>query len=105
MIRLAFDDEILPFFWELLEGHIGRDLKMAAHLQQIVLRFQAVAGLPRFDHTARQCFGAIGQSAAIIDADDPAESTAGRASSHRIVEAEERWRGVPIFNVTLGAME
>src|SRR5207302_7871336 len=46
-----------------------------------------------------------GQRAVVIDADDAAESTAGRASSHRIVEAEERWRGVPIFDVTLRAME
>src|SRR5438477_285018 len=78
---------------------------MAAHPQQIALRFGAFASPPRFNCALGQCFRPVGQREIIVDANDAAKAAAGRTSADGVVEAEKGRSSLTILEVACCAVE
>jgi len=105
VVRLAFDDEGLPFLRELFEGDVGGDFELTAHAEEVALAIGPLPCLPRADDTLGKSFGAIGNGKVVINADDAAKSTAGGTCADRMIEAEECGGGLAVFEVAGGAVE
>src|ERR1043165_1084433 len=103
VIGIAVDDEVLNFRREILKWNIGWNLALFANAQQIVLGFAAGFGLPRFDRAFCDGERAIWNREMVIDADNAAETFAGRACADGVVETEKSRRGFAIFDVAVRA--
>lgn len=69
------------------------------------MRFEAVAGLPRFHAAASERLGAVGEGEVVVDADDAAKTFAGRARADGVVVAEERGGRLAVVEIAGGAVE
>jgi len=105
VIRLAINDQLLPFGREIFEWHIQRDFKLAAHAQQVRLALGAQAGQPRFDHSLPQRPGPIRDGEVVINADHAAKPFAGGACAQGMIKAEERGGRLAILHIASGAVQ
>ena len=92
-------------FGQFGERHVHRDLVLLARLREIGLTLLSGGGLPRLHRTFGERLRAIRDGQMVVDADDAAEAFAGRARADRMIEAEERGRGLGVFEIAGGAVE
>ncbi len=93
-LGIALDDELLHPRLEVAERLVRGHALVGAAAQQIALALGGDAALPRLDHAAFDAQAPVGQRALVVDLDGAAEAAARRAGALRIVEGEERGRGL-----------
>src|SRR5437773_385420 len=105
VVRVAIDNEVLLALREPGERHVHANSLGAAHAQQVLLRFQAMPGLPRFDGASGKAFRAVREGEMVVDGDNPAEAAARRTRADRVIKTEERRGRLAILEVARGAMK
>src|SRR6516225_10738994 len=89
VIRVAIDDEILPFLGQSFEWDIRRHLKMPARSHQVLLALGTLTALPWLNHAFGKRFGPVRQGQAIVNADDSSKPAASGACAERMVKTEQ----------------
>ena len=103
--RVAVDHEGAVRGVELRPRGVARNAVFGPIAQQVVLAVLPGGRLQRLDRAGAQRLAVVGDDQVVVDADDTTETAAGRAGTHRRVEAEHRRLRLGVAQVAVGAMQ